>query len=161
MRIKLFLICALLLLALPVTAQDSVISDDQVNDIAKKLYCPVCENIPLDTCATAACQDWRYEIRLQLESGMTETEIVNDFVRRFGDRVVGTPQDPILRTLSLLTPWLLAAFGAIAVAMTLLRWHSTAPKRSVPSTNDTFDVANQSDAQDRYRSLLEQDLGEV
>jgi len=88
-------------------AQDApvtTVTDDQVNAIANKLYCPVCENITLDTCGTAACADWRYEIRLQLESGMTEEQIVEDFVRRFGDRVVGTPMDPLLRALSLGTP---------------------------------------------------------
>ena len=86
-----------------------------MNAIAKKLYCPVCENITLDTCGTAACADWRDEIRLQLEQGRTEDQIINDFVSRFGDRVVGTPQDTALRALSLVTPWVIIA-GVLLLA---------------------------------------------
>ena len=31
------------------------VTDDQVNAIAHDLYCPVCENTPLDVCGTQAC----------------------------------------------------------------------------------------------------------
>lgn len=131
-------------------AQDAPVTtatDDQVNAIAHKLYCPVCENITLDTCGTAACADWRYEIRLQLESGMTEEQIVEDFVRRFGDRVVGTPMDPLLRALSLGTPWLLVAVALGAVAFVFRRRRTepvAVPVAPAPTT--------------RYQDLMEQDI---
>jgi cytochrome c-type biogenesis protein CcmH len=131
-------------------AQDApvtTVTDDQVNAIAHKLYCPVCENITLDTCGTAACADWRYEIRLQLESGMTEEQIVEDFVRRFGDRVVGTPMDPLLRALSLGTPWLLVAVALGAVAFVFRRRRTepvAVPATPAPTT--------------RYQDLMEQDI---
>lgn len=131
-------------------AQDApvtTVTDDQVNAIANKLYCPVCENITLDTCGTAACADWRYEIRLQLESGMTEEQIVEDFVRRFGDRVVGTPMDPLLRALSLGTPWLLVAVALGAVAF-VFRRRRTEPA-AVPATPAPTT---------RYQDLMEQDI---
>ena len=38
-----------------VMAQGSDPTDDEVNAIAKELYCPVCENISLDACGTTAC----------------------------------------------------------------------------------------------------------
>ncbi|MBE2270400.1 MAG: cytochrome c-type biogenesis protein CcmH [Anaerolinea sp.] len=123
------------------------VTDDEVNAIAEKLYCPVCENITLDTCGTAACADWRYEIRLQLESGMTEQQIVEDFVRRFGDRVVGTPLDPTLRTLSLVTPWIVVAGVLIAAAAVL------ASRRR----GETQAVVNPSKS--AYVDQFEQDLG--
>lgn len=130
-----------------------VVTDDQVNAIAKKLYCPVCENITLDTCGTAACADWRYEIRIQLEAGMTETQIVEDFVRRFGDRVVGTPLDPILRALSLITPWVLIA-GVLVLAFKLF---SRRGARPLPVTTASVNAAPES-KQNAFRELLEQDL---
>ena len=113
MRAAIFCILALLVCISAVVAQPrTTVTDDDVNAVAKELYCPVCENITLDTCGTAACADWRYEIRLQLEAGMNSDEIKADFVRRFGDRVVGTPYDPILRALSLVTPFALIGLGA-------------------------------------------------
>lgn len=113
LRAAIFCIFALVVCIGAVSAQPrTTVTDDEVNAIAKDLYCPVCENITLDTCGTAACADWRYEIRLQLEAGMNAEEIKTDFVRRFGDRVVGTPYDPILRALSLVTPFALIGLGA-------------------------------------------------
>jgi cytochrome c-type biogenesis protein CcmH len=37
-----------------VSAQGSTPTDDEVNAIAKQLFCPVCENTPLDVCPTDA-----------------------------------------------------------------------------------------------------------
>lgn len=67
------------------------VTDDMVNDVAKGLFCPVCESEPLDTCATQACQDWRDEIRAQLEAGSTKSDIFADFQARYGDRVLAEP----------------------------------------------------------------------
>lgn len=129
-----------------------VVTDDEVNAIANKLFCPVCENITLDTCGTAACDDWRYEIRLQLEQGYTEAQIVEDFVRRFGDRVVGTPLDPTLRAISLYTPWLLVAAALIASGVVLMKRRTSKP------TLAAANGAAVSPARDRYADLFEQDL---
>ncbi len=124
-------------------------TDDQVNAIAQKLYCPVCENIPLDVCGTAACADWRAEIRQYLEAGWTEQQIIDDFVRRFGDRVVGTPQDPALQALSLVTPWLLIGGSILTAFLFFNRWR----KRNAPQPPITSSTHS-----DRYRDLLEHDL---
>jgi cytochrome c-type biogenesis protein CcmH len=147
-RVLIFLI--ILLVAVPVFAQGDTtrpVTDDEVNAIAEKLYCPVCENITLDTCGTAACADWRYEIRLQLEQGMSEQQIIDDFVIRFGDRVVGTPQDPTLRALSLITPWVIIALGLGGLAFTLARRGARRAQAEAPAEPTS-----------RYHDLLEQDL---
>lgn len=76
-------------------AQDAtptpVITDDQVNAIAKDMFCPVCENTPLDVCATQACAEWRELIRLKLAQGWTKAQIREYFVEQYGDRVLATP----------------------------------------------------------------------
>lgn len=133
----------------------SAVTDDQVNNIAKKLYCPVCENITLDTCATAACEDWRNEIHIQLEAGRTEDQIVTDFVQRFGDRVVGTPQDSALRALSLVTPWLIIAGVLIIVAKVMLSRSRGRNPRVPPPQPAAANHPNQ-----KYHDLLEKDLEE-
>lgn len=153
--ILLFVLFVLVGTAVLVSAQEvttpppvRTVTDDEVNAIAEKLYCPVCENITLDTCGTAACADWRYEIRLQLEAGMSEQEIIEDFVHRFGDRVVGTPLDPVLRGLSLFTPWIVIAAALIGAAVVFARRRSavTAPV-----------VAANATPSNRYQDLFEQD----
>lgn len=83
------LLC-LLAINTAVSAQE-VVTADEVNAIAKGLYCPVCESEPLDTCATQACIDWREEIRVLLEEGATEDEVYAYFQNRYGDRVLSRP----------------------------------------------------------------------
>lgn len=151
--LKLALIAAICLMASLALAQDTAsgVTADQVNAIAKKLFCPVCENIPLDTCGTAACADWRDEIRIQLESGMSEQQIVDDFVRRFGDRVVGIPQDPALNALTMVT--VVAVIGAALVGGVyfLLRNRRTEPAAPAP-------VADAAPSANAYYDLLKKDV---
>lgn len=155
-RLLILLALALLASAVAVAAQQAaptpVITDDQVNAIAKKLYCPVCENITLDTCGTAACADWRYEIRLQLEQGRTERQIIDDFVQRFGDRVVGTPEDTVLRALSLVTPWVIIAGILLIVGRVIFNVRRRPGSNVVPTT------ANNHGGSQSYHDLIEQDL---
>src|SRR5512135_3225730 len=66
-------------------------SDDQVNRVAKQLYCPVCENIPLDVCPTQACQEWRDLIRQKLALGWSDQQIKDYFALQYGDRVLAEP----------------------------------------------------------------------
>jgi cytochrome c-type biogenesis protein CcmH len=132
------------------------ITDDDVNNIAEQLYCPVCENIPLETCGTAACRDWRNEIGIYLLNGMTEDEIIDDFVLRFGDRVVGTPKDPTLRALSLVTPWVLVGLMLAAAAYTYTRW-STQEEQDEPFVGAPVGEVPPKD--EDYLARLEKDLG--
>lgn len=86
-------------------------SDDQVNQIAEQLYCPVCENVPLDECTTAACQQWRELIRQRLAQGWTEEEIKDYFVAQYGDKVLGEPPRRGLNWLLYLFPPLIFLLG--------------------------------------------------
>jgi cytochrome c-type biogenesis protein CcmH len=71
----------------PVTA----ISDDQVNAVARQLYCPICENISLDVCPTEACARWRELIREKLAAGWSVTQIKTYFASQYGDQVLPEP----------------------------------------------------------------------
>lgn len=113
-RTTVFLLLALLfagfLLVTPAAAQQPV-TDDDVNRVAKDLFCPVCENTPLDTCPTAACQDWREEIRTQLALGKTDAEIQQYFVDRYGPRVLSSPPREGFNLIVWLLPVALAIAG--------------------------------------------------
>ncbi|MFZ6030472.1 MAG: cytochrome c-type biogenesis protein [Chloroflexota bacterium] len=89
------------------------VTDDDVNAVAREVYCPVCENVPLDVCPTKACADWREEIRLMLIGGKSEAEIRQYFIDRFGDRVVGMPPRRGLNWLVYLIPPLALVVGAL------------------------------------------------
>src|SRR5512135_159798 len=73
------------------SAQQPTPSDDEVNAIASQLYCPVCENTPLDVCPTDACHNWRELIRQMLADGKSSVEIKQYFVDHYGARVLAEP----------------------------------------------------------------------
>ncbi len=107
------LLLGLFLLAAGVAwAQTPAVTDDEVNVVAKDLFCPVCENVPLDVCPTQACADWRELIRTQLAEGKTKAEIHDYFARQYGDGVLA---DPPKRGFSLIL-WVLPVVGVVVAA---------------------------------------------
>lgn len=83
--------CLVVLFSASALFAQEPVTDDEVNEIAGKLFCPTCEAIPVDVCPTQVCADWRAEIRNQLSEGKSEAEILADFERRFGSGVLSTP----------------------------------------------------------------------
>lgn len=104
------LVLLLALLPAAVNAQDEPVTDDEVNAIAKDVYCPVCESTPLDVCPTAACADWRELIRVKLAEGQSREEILEYFARQYGDGVLSNPPR---RGASLIVLWILPILGVL------------------------------------------------
>lgn len=102
------------------------VTDDQVNRIAKQLYCPVCENIPLDVCGTQACEEWRLEIRSMLAAGKHEADIKQYFADRFGDRVLAAPPARGLNWMVYLMPPVLILVGAFILYRAFRQWRQPA-----------------------------------
>src|SRR5688572_18784455 len=97
-----------------VSAQPPTPSDDDVNQIAQQMYCPVCENTPLDVCPTQACAQWRALIREKLAAGWTEAQIKQYFVEQYGARVLAEPpREGWYMLLYILPPLLLLLGGYI------------------------------------------------
>lgn len=115
MRYALFFLLALAgLWVAPAFAQGSnPPTDDEVNAVAKQLYCPVCENTPLDVCPTQACAQWRDLIRLMLSQGKSEAEIKQYFVDNYGARVLNEPPRTGLNWLAYLVPPVVILAGAV------------------------------------------------
>jgi cytochrome c-type biogenesis protein CcmH len=122
-----------LLLALPAKAQQATPSDDQVNAIARQLYCPVCENIPLDVCPTTACAQWRALIREKLAQGWTEEQIKQYFVEQYGARVLGEPPRQGWNWLVYILPPLLVIGGLFVVFRLFRSWKSPATAAVPPA----------------------------
>ena len=95
------------------SAQAPSPSDDQVNQVASQLFCPICDNMPLDVCPLEACHAWRELIREQLADGWTEREIKAYFVAQYGDRVLGEPPRSGLNWILYLVPPLILLTGLI------------------------------------------------
>ena len=92
-----------------------VVTDDEVNAVAKQLYCPVCENTPLDVCPTQACAQWRELIRQKLSEGWTQQQIKDYFAEQYGIRVLGTPPATGLNAALYALPYIAIVVGAVVL----------------------------------------------
>jgi cytochrome c-type biogenesis protein CcmH len=131
---------ALLLGAMSVSAQGDPPSDDDVNAIARGLYCPVCENVPLDVCPTQACEQWRATIREKLEIGWNDEQIKQYFVDQYGARVLATPPAQGLNWLVYILPPLAFLGGAVVLFRAIRSWRSEKPERAeeLIASNDPY-----------------------
>lgn len=151
------LVIGLILLPLTVvSAQESnpdEPTDDEVNAIAKQLYCPVCENVPLDVCGTQACAQWRDLIREKLAEGWTEDEIKVYFSNQYGDRVLAEPPAQGFNWLVYVIPPLVFFAGAYFLYRGFSAW-----RQIDTETDDERYTEPEPEIQDEYLARLEEEL---
>lgn len=174
------LLLGFLLLVTPALAQDNPITDDEVNEVAKGLYCPVCESTPLDVCATQACADWRELIRQQLSEGQTKEEIFDYFARQYGDGVLATAPKQGFSLILWLSPVVAVLLGGVFFSRFMrslrasavgkdveqvmgMKGETAASASSVQASSASSDQAtlttpSQPLSKDDYRTKLEEEL---
>lgn len=154
---RLLLIIIMLLTVQTAVAQEGV-SDDEVNEIASGIYCPVCESTPLDVCATQACSDWRETIRLKLGEGESKQDILDYFARQFGDDVLA---DPPRRGASLVVLWVLPVVMLLVGALLFSHYLRSLNKGPLAIQAATASPTTPApDTQDTYFDRIEQELKE-
>ena len=160
-RRKLLLIVGLsllvtLALATSVSAQEGPeVTADEVNEVASELYCPICENVPLDVCPTQACQDWREEIRGLLAQGYTEAEVQEYFVEHYGASVLGEPPRKGFTALVWILPGVGVLVGTAVLGRSLMQMRR--PVRQPATTaGDEADVPAEmlADAEREYAAYV-------
>ena len=114
-----------------------VITDNQVNAVAHTLYCPVCENTPLDVCGTKACAQWRELIRQQLQQGWSVEQIQQYFVENYGARVLAAPPRKGFWWLAYVVPPVAIVGGLFLLFKTLRHWYHPAATAPAPPTMAT------------------------
>jgi cytochrome c-type biogenesis protein CcmH len=137
-----------------VLAQEGPTQDD-VNAVARKLFCPVCENTPLDVCPTQACQNWRDEIRVALADGKSEQQILDDFARKYGDSVLAQP--PARQWVAWVLPVVIFLSASVALVYWLRSWTRPVPVRvETGEPGDSLGISQD----DPYLQKLEKELSE-
>ncbi len=157
--ITLMILLALTVIGTAAAQSGDPVTDDEVNEIAKEVYCPVCESTPLDVCETKACADWRELIRTKLGEGQTKSEIFQYFADQYGDRVLASPPREGFNLILWVGPIVAVIIGAALFSRYLrgLRLAaagselmvSTAVPQPTPDTTDTD-----------YISRIEKELAE-
>lgn len=89
------------------------VSADEVNAVARKLWCPLCSGVRLDTCELKACDQMREVIALKLAAGETPAEIRAYFLEQYGPQVLGEPPREGFNWLAWILPVVVVAGGGV------------------------------------------------
>ena len=168
-RMAIFVILTVLVLlsVFPVSAQEPtrVITDDEVNNVARDLFCPICESTPLDVCETQACKDWRQTIRDKLASGQSDDQIKDYFADQYGVRALAEPP-----AAGITLPLWLVPLLAVPVTVVLFGYYLIKIRRSTVGSLETAadvsrstnDIAGDLDPdQDPYEARIERELRDI
>lgn len=108
-------------LAQPITAQEAAnpprITADDVNDVARQIWCPLCSGVRLDSCELKACEQMRQEIAIKLEAGEDAESIKAHFLEQYGPQILGEPPREGFNWLAWILPVVVMAGGAIFLAV--------------------------------------------
>ncbi len=81
---------------------------NEINEIAKDLWCPLCNGVRLDNCELKACEQMREVIAEKLAAGESKEQIKAYFVQQYGDVVLGAPSTEGFSRLAWILPVLIA-----------------------------------------------------
>ncbi len=135
-------------------------TDDEVNAIARQLFCPVCENVPLDVCGTQACAQWRELIREKLAEGWSEDEIKQYFADQYGARVLAEPPAEGFNWLVYVIPPVAFLGGVFFLYRGFKAWRQIDEDdldEALPQT-DTGGKETDTSPDDEYMARLEEEL---
>lgn len=100
---------------------------EQINEVAKALWCPLCNGVRLDTCELKACEQMREVIGIKLAQGESLDQIRDYFVDQYGPQVLGEPPRQGISWLAWLLPFVALVVAAVWVVWLLRRWTQRKP----------------------------------
>lgn len=108
-------------------------AEARLKALALELRCLVCQNQTLADSSAPLAEDLRREVREMIAKNMTDREIIDFLVARYGDFVLYRPPLKATTTLLWLGPFLLLVVGGATLAVALRR---RARKLNDPALSD-------------------------
>lgn len=133
---------------------------DEINAVARELYCPLCNGVRLDTCELKACEQMRQVISDRLAAGVSKEQIKDEFVAQYGPIVLGEPPRQGLSLLAWVLPIAALVGGAAWLFYTARRW----TRQPAAASTATAPAAGQPEPQgetDPYLAQVEADLARL
>lgn len=125
-------------LAIPLAvATPEGITPDEVNAVARDLWCPLCNGVRLDACELKACEQMRDLIAIKLGEGQSSQQIQEYFVDYYGPQVLGRPPFEGFNWLAWLLPALVLVGGGALLFLRMRRM--VEPANASAATLETSD----------------------
>lgn len=148
----LIVVAVFALFALPTLAQTP--TPNEINTIARELWCPLCNGVRLDNCDLQACIQMREVIAEKLMAGENKEQIKAYFVEQYGDVVLGQPSAEGFNLIAWIFPILAAVVGLGWMVYLVYTWRRRKP--AMPPA--TASPAAKKPASDEYLARVEQEL---
>jgi len=130
---------------------------NQINAIAKDLWCPLCNGVRLDNCELQACIQMKEVIAQKLMAGEGNKQIRAYFVQQYGDVVLGAPASEGFNTLVWILPALVAVLAIGWLVFALRSWtRKPKPAPAVVSNAATPEASAQ--ATDGYMKRVDDEM---
>ncbi len=133
-KLLILMFCLLPAFALAGEAQDMAadpVLEKRMIGLADKLRCLVCQNESLASSHADLAEDLRREVREQMQKGLTDDEIIEYLVSRYGDFVL---YDPPMKSYTMLLwfgPFALLIVAVLGLLFQLRKRRETVPEASL------------------------------
>ncbi|CAN5394200.1 hypothetical protein BH10CHL1_BH10CHL1_12650 [soil metagenome] len=139
----------------PTPVQQNQVTADQINVIARELWCPLCSGVRLDACELKACDQMRQEIGLRLAAGDNLEAIRTYFVAQYGPQVLGEPPRAGFNWIAWVLPFVVLLAGALFLVVRGRKLLFVQPVATAMSTPGQAGMNNQDEL---YARRLEEEL---
>lgn len=139
----------------PVSTPPTNVTADQVNEIARELWCPLCSGVRLDACELKACEQMKEMIAIKLSEGEDLDSIRNYFVAQYGPQVLGEPPWEGFNWLAWVLPFVVLAVGGYFLWSTMRRMVRPAPDAAAANSAPAKTAA---EPEDEYERKLAEEL---
>lgn len=133
--------------------------DQRVQNVASQLKCPVCQGESVADSQATIAQQMRQVIREQLQSGKSEQDVVQYFIRSYGDQIAWLPPWQGFSLLAWLVPIVFLLGGAVLVGIVLHEWRSGGTVTEKNESASQNEISLDADLE-QYRAQLEAELAE-
>ncbi len=130
---------------------------DQVQAVARELYCPLCNGVRLDNCDLQACEQMRQVISQRLAEGANKAQIKQEFVAQYGPVVLGEPPREGLHWLIWLLPVVAVIGGVTWLLITVRGWTRQTAAGHVAASPTPSAAADD----DAYLARVDEDLRQI
>lgn len=136
----------------PSTQTQADVTLNDVNEVARELWCPLCSGVRLDACELKACDQMKDVIAVKLAEGENTAAIRDYFVAQYGPQVLGEPPRSGFNWLA----WILPVVALVGGGVFMWRRarHMMQPVKAGGDSSSTKSVAEE----DEYARKLEEEL---
>lgn len=147
----------------PATAVLPAALEKEARQIERMLIAPCCWRAPVSEHASPASDEVKQQIREWLGRGMTEQQVLDAFVERYGARILAEPPNKGAGRYLYVAPWLVFGLSAIGLVVLVKKLTAsraaaapaagTPPARPEPAPTDPSRRAYEERLDDELREL--------